>query len=185
MTGRGSPPLLGNGFRLERFREEFIGKAYLSWMRDPEIQKTILAARPSITLEDIRAYCHGLMANDNEFFFAIVAADGRHIGNLRLGPVDFTDRKAEFGMMIGDKSYHGKGVGSGAVCSALDFAFGELKLSRVSLYVLDHNAAAIRVYEKNGFKTEAVVKRHVVKEGVAYDARRMTAVNPRGTGIVA
>ena len=55
------------------------------------------------------------------------------------------------GMLIGDKNYWGKGIGTEALNLLVDWAFRNLEISKIDLGVLRDNKAAIRVYEKAGF----------------------------------
>jgi RimJ/RimL family protein N-acetyltransferase len=51
----------------------------------------------------------------------------------------------------------------------LHFAFGELNLRRVQLTVFSYNAAAIRLYEKLGFRREGAFREFVQRDGQLYD----------------
>ena len=168
----------GSNFRLESFSEKYITEEYVNWLKDEEIIKVIISANPNITIEDVRDYCHKMMESKENYFFAIVTNENKHIGNLRLGPIDFNARICRYGMMIGDKSYHNRGIGSEVVKLALDFCFEKIGMHKVFLDVLDHNKPAIRIYEKNGFITEGIQHDHVFKDGQFYDMRLMGIINP-------
>ena len=46
-----------------------------------------------------------------DYFFAIfVKKNSKHIGNVRLGPIDFKAMKSNFGILIGNKNFHGIGM---------------------------------------------------------------------------
>jgi RimJ/RimL family protein N-acetyltransferase len=95
-----------------------------------------------------------------------------------LGPLESQNNIIQLGMMIGDKSFWGKGIGSEVVELGLKFAFKILKVHKVVLDVREDNLRAIRVYEKNGFVHEGVVQAQVLKNNRYYDLLRMSAVNP-------
>ena len=67
---------------------------------------------------------------------------------------DFTTprRTAEFGITIGQLDCRGKGYGTEATRLMLDFAFTVLGVHNVWLDTAGYNVAAIRAYEKAGFK---------------------------------
>ena len=65
-------------------------------------------------------------------------------------------RSSDISIILGEKSAWGKGYGSEAMALMLDYGFGHLNLHRISLGVFDFNEAAIRFYEKTGFKREGV-----------------------------
>ena len=51
----------------------------------------------------------------------------------------------------------------------VEFAFVDLRLSRVYASVYDYNTASMRVLEKSGFEKDAVIKSSVIKEGKMHD----------------
>ena len=82
------------------------------------------------------------------------------------------------GMMIGNKEYWGKGIGTEVVKLGLEFAFRNLKVHKVYLDVREDNRGAIKIYEKNGFYHEGILKEHVFKNERYYDLVLMSAINP-------
>ena len=97
----------------------------------------------------------GGVAPSRLLFAAVDEESGEVVGHAELSRLDRQNRSATVSrLLVGDKSSRGKGIGAQIVSALLDIAFGELKLHRVDLYVLDLNVAAIRLYEGLGFKTE-------------------------------
>jgi RimJ/RimL family protein N-acetyltransferase len=87
--------------------------------------------------------------------FAAAAASGEVVGHVELSRIDRTNQSASISrLLVGEPSARGKGVGADIVSRLLDMAFGEMKLHRVDLYVLDFHVAALRTYQGLGFKTE-------------------------------
>lgn len=68
--------------------------------------------------------------------------------------MDFRDKKATLGILIGDKNYWGQGLCTEAVKLVVDYAFKNLNLKRVKLVVSPENKAAIQCYLNAGFKIE-------------------------------
>lgn len=175
---RGSIIINGSSFRLEEFSDQYITNEYLSWLTNPEIHKNILHAHPNITLEEVRDYCYTLMSSKTDYFFAIVVNEGDiHIGNVRLGPFDNNSRLCSFGMMIGNTDYHGKGIGTEVVALCIKFCFTNLGMHKLYLNVLDRNKAAIRIYEKNKFVTEGILRDQVYKDNQYLNLRLMGLIN--------
>lgn len=170
----------GSNFRLESFNDKYVTEEYVSWLRDKEIAEVIISANPNVTIENVQDYCQKMMESNDNYFFAIVMnANDKHIGNLRLGPIDYDQRICRYGMMIGNKDYHNKGIGSEVVKLALDFCFQTLGMHKVFLDVLEHNKPAIKIYEKNGFETEGMQRDQVYKDSKYYDVRIMGIINPK------
>lgn len=87
------------------------------------------------------------------------------IGTAFLKNVDWDNKKAEFGIFIGEGSALGRGFGKSATSLVLRFAFESLKLNRVYLTVYSDNIAAINAYRKCGFRTEGIL----VEDFLRYD----------------
>ena len=100
-------------------------------------------------------------------------ADDTHIGNVYLLNIDWVVRSAVFHILIGDARHRGKGYGKRATLLALDHAFGDLKLNRVSLSVLAANAPVIGLYEKCGFHREGLARQAAFKNGEYADMLMM------------
>jgi RimJ/RimL family protein N-acetyltransferase len=92
-------------------------------------------------------------------------ADERHIGSIDLDEHSREDRRADLGIMIGDKAYWSQGYGTDAIRTLLRFGFDEMNLNRVSLQVLAQNQRAIASYRKCGFVEEARLRDDWFSEG--------------------
>jgi RimJ/RimL family protein N-acetyltransferase len=95
--------------------------------------------------------------------------DDRLIGMAALFGIQWANRVAMMGIVIGEPDYWGRGYGSDAMTLLLGYAFRELNLYRVGLDVLGYNTRAIRAYEKNGFVLEGTRRGAVCREGARYD----------------
>jgi diamine N-acetyltransferase len=74
------------------------------------------------------------------------------IGTTSLHRVDHWNGTAMFGINIAVAEARGKGYGTEATRLTLDYAFTALGLHNISLGVAAFNPAAIRAYEKAGFR---------------------------------
>jgi len=74
------------------------------------------------------------------------------IGTTSLHRVDHWNGTAMFGISIAVAEARGKGYGTEATRLTLDYAFTALGLHNISLGVASFNPAAIRAYEKAGFR---------------------------------
>lgn len=145
---------------------------YAGWLNDPSVNQ-YLETR-SINLEELKRYIQEKDESDCAILFGIFwKADARHIGNVKLEPVDFAEGVATMGILIGDKEYWGKGVGTEVTNLITDYAFNVLGLTEVHLGVMSTNVAAIRVYEKCGYVIESVEEKSINHDGVLYDRVRM------------
>lgn len=92
-------------------------------------------------------------------------ADGTLVGATGFQHVDPRNRHCEWGIWIGPKSRWGHGYGSEACQLAVRFAFHQLGMEKVWLFVYEGNDRGRRAYEKAGFRVEGTLERHVFKDG--------------------
>lgn len=110
-------------------------------------------------------------------------AGERLIGACGLHRIDYRNRHAELGIVIGDPSEWGKGYGTEAVRLLVGHAFETLNLNRVQLHVYETNPAGIRAYEKVGFRREGVMRQFAFREGRYWDAHLMAILREQWTGV--
>lgn len=127
---------------------------YLSWMRDIEANLYIKSASEETTLEDLRSYVKFHNDAENSLLLGVFLKSGfEHIGNIKLEPI-VQGHEATLGILIGEEEWRGKGIGFEVISRVIKYSFGELKLHRIQLGVDFNNIAAVRLYEKLGFKPE-------------------------------
>lgn len=113
-------------------------------------------------------YQRAVTSTDMRMFKVVDTATGTHIGHIELTDIDLVNENAKIScVLLGDRAYRGKGLGSQMIDLLLDCGFGELNLHRITLFVFDTNTAAIRAYERSGFVTEGRI-REVRKLGDTY-----------------
>ncbi len=135
--------------------------AYVRWMNDPEVVQYLETRFMRHTAESLRDYVQKVSADADAFFFAVVLKEGdRHIGNIKLGPLNRVHRFADIGLMIGEKDCWGKGYAAEAIQVLSEFAFGQLKLHKLTASCYETNQGSARAFQKAGFVVEGVRKRH-------------------------
>jgi RimJ/RimL family protein N-acetyltransferase len=91
------------------------------------------------------------------------------IGYIELDGIVWSQGSGWISVGFGEAIHRGQGHGTEAMRLLLQFAFGELNLRRVQLTVFSYNAAAIRLYEKLGFRREGTFREFVQRDGQLYD----------------
>lgn len=125
---------------------------YQRWINDFATLRTLALPPAPMTLEQETAWYDG-RSSDGEISFTIYErASGRPIGNTGLHAVDYRNRTATFGIMIGEANCRGKGYGTETVRLMLDYAFTALGLHNVMLTCYEFNLAGQRAYAKAGFR---------------------------------
>lgn len=96
---------------------------------------------------------------------AVIEVDGVSVGLIGLLSIDRKNKKAEYYVTIGERAYLGKGIANKATVLLLEYAFSELRLNRVYLYTEVDNTAAVKSYERIGFKREGVLTDDIFSKG--------------------
>jgi RimJ/RimL family protein N-acetyltransferase len=134
------------------------------WMADRDVTRWLAAIGEPPTLEEERHWYERRRSDPDSVMWGIETVDGRLVGNveLRLTPAA---RRAEIGIVVGEKSEWSKGIGTDTVRLVLRYAFQELGLNRVELTTDEDNARAIRCYKKCGFAREGLLRQHRLIDG--------------------
>ncbi len=159
----------GEKIQLAAVQREYLAK-YVEWLNDVEVARFLMPgiAAP-LNLEDETAWFENRKGKDDFVFAILTLAENKLIGNCGLHNLSYKNRSGTFGIFIGDKNYWSQGYGTDATRTLLRFAFEELNLNRVELWVYDYNPRAIRAYEKAGFRRDGVRRQGLYREGDYHD----------------
>lgn len=157
---------MGEKVRLRPIERDDLPR-FVKWFADPQVRQHLAVYLPFSLAEEERWFegLLGRIERQEDVVLAIEAADGVHIGSLGLHSINWKDRNAELGIVIGDRTYWNQGLGSEAIRALLRVAFQEMNLHRVFLKVDVENARGVRCYEKAGFQREGVLRDAVFKQG--------------------
>jgi RimJ/RimL family protein N-acetyltransferase len=106
-------------------------------------------------------------------FSIIDLANDAVIGRCMLFAVEPLNRRAMLGIVIGEKSYWGRGYGQDALRLLLDYGFNLLNLNSISLGVFTFNERAIQAYRKVGFREVGVQRQARIIAGRKIDVLLM------------
>ncbi len=160
--------LKGNNITLRLLSEENATERYASWLNDPEVNKYLETRQ--VTVPELKEFIASKNSSDEALFLGIFWNENDlHIGNIKLEPIDFENKTAVVGILIGEKDYWGKGVATEAIKLISDYAFSELELKEVTLGVISEHIAAIKAYEKCGFFVDQMKEKAIDHDGVKYD----------------
>lgn len=141
----------------KRVAAEHVSQAYVNWINDSEVNK-YLETRGGYTLELLSAYVEE-QYNKGIYFWAIHLKDSnKHIGNIKIDPIDIEANSGEYGILMGDRSNWGKGYAKEASLRIISYCFDDLKLDKITLGVVEDNKNAVSLYKKIGFKVDAIIE---------------------------
>jgi RimJ/RimL family protein N-acetyltransferase len=118
---------------------------FLRWHNDFSASINVYASVPETAEQDLAFYDRWI-ANRLGAFPAYERETWRPVGRCSLNDIDYRNRRAEFGVLVGDPSNQG-GYGSEMARLMLDYAFTTLGLP-TSCSTVEFNASGIRAYAR-------------------------------------
>ncbi|MDQ8004327.1 MAG: GNAT family protein [Pedobacter sp.] len=155
---------------------------YVSWLNNPQVYR-YLETGGNYNKEKLSEYLSEVVSKKDILFWAIhLKSNGKHIGNIKIDPVNSKYGLGEYGIMMGDTEEWGKGYAKEASKAIISHCFDNLKMRKITLGVVADNEAAVNLYKTLGFEIEGVYKRHGYYDGKWSDIIRMAIFNENYKG---
>jgi RimJ/RimL family protein N-acetyltransferase len=143
---------------------------YAHWVNDLNVTLFTDLTDSIIEQDKERQLLHNLTNNPRNRVMVIISREtDTAIGFIGLHEINWMNRNAALGIMIGDKGQWNKGYGTEAISLMLDFGFNVLNLNSVYLRTISFNARGMRCFEKCGFKQAGVSRQFKFIAGQYYD----------------
>jgi len=160
------PPLSGPGFVLRAFAAgDFAAARELE--QDPAVARWVppLPADDGPGVVEFYERCR----LDGELLHLVIAdpASGAYLGETMVAVGEHG--VGEVGCCV-VPAVRGQGIATGTLRVLTDWAFGELGLGRVQVFVGVENLAALRLAEASGFRREGVLRGYWEEDGRRLDA---------------
>lgn len=168
--------IAGKKVRLVAVGNEYL-HYYKKWINDPDVSDYLGTVGFPFSLKEERQWVERNVASgDSAAHFTILTKGGRPIGNMALLEINYVNRNAQLGIMIGEKAYWSKGYGTDAIETLLGFAFDTLGLHKVELRLNPGNKRALACYRKCGFKLEGKKREQTYHHGEYCDELIMSVL---------
>jgi ribosomal-protein-alanine N-acetyltransferase len=173
-----APILHSNRMFLKPLGLEHVSDEYVNWLNDAEVIR-YLETGGDYTREKLQDFLSSVEKNQILFWAIHLKSNNKHIGNIKIDPINVRHGFGEYGILMGDRNEWGKGYAKEASEIVIRYCFGpECNLRKVVLGVVRDNAAAVGLYQKLGFVTEGIYKDHGIYNGKKCDIMRMAIFNP-------
>jgi RimJ/RimL family protein N-acetyltransferase len=141
------------------------------WANDPVTQDGIGEIHFPSSLDFHEAWFANLKTDRQNQRFVVETPDGAIIGISSIVNIDWRNRHAWHGLVIGDSSHRGKGYGVDAIMATMRYAFDELNLERLDGSMIEYNAQSIAAYcgPKLGWREEGRKKNYFYRKGRFWD----------------
>lgn len=148
-----------------------LSDSYPFWFQDQLVTKFNSHGKYTKTLEYFKQY-YDNVNEESQLVWAICHKVEGHIGNISLQLINSINRNADFGVLIGNKNYWGKGLALKASKILLQHGFYKLNLERIYCSTADTNHAMKKLATSLGMKEEGRCRSHIFLEGQWVDMIR-------------
>jgi RimJ/RimL family protein N-acetyltransferase len=125
------------------------------WANDPGIQRMLGGWHFPTSYKDQQEWLAGLSCNSRDQRFAIETHELGLIGTANLVSIDWKNRNAFHGMLLGEADVRGKGLGVDTIMAIMRYAFDELDMARLDTDIIEYNQASLNAYvDKCGWIVE-------------------------------
>lgn len=133
---------------------------FYSWINAKEVIKYSLSAFQNMrNINEVAFWYDGLLSDESSYTQIIINDDNKNvIGYAGIAKIDKVNFSGEYFILIGDKSYHNKGIGAHVTKEIIKIGFEELNLNRIMLTVFEKNIGAFKAYCNAGFKIEGTLR---------------------------
>jgi len=164
---------------LRSLRITDINENYLNWFNDPEVTQFLEIMGRDLSKEIVINYIHKGRKTKSYYMYAICLKENKkHIGNLKIGPINHKHKVSDLITVIGDRNYWGKGLAVESIKIGTDLAFKKFKIRKLSAGIYSGNIGSIKAYKKAGFIVEAKLKDQFIEGGKYHDKIIVGYFNP-------
>lgn len=148
----------------------------VAWRNEGRVRKNFIYQEP-FTKEGHEAWMRTKVERGSTVQFIIHEKDtDRPVGSVYFRDIDPRNKKAEYGIFIGEADAAGKGIGTETARLAVAYARDVLKLHKLTLRVFADNGAAVKSYQNAGFVQEARLKDEFFRDGKYRDMLLMAVI---------
>lgn len=142
----------------------------VKWYNDPSIASMLGGWKFPVSLKKIEGWFQGIQGDDLNQRFAIQCSDLGLIGTANLVEINWKDRTATHGILLGEQEFRGKGYATETVLTLMRYAFEELGLYRLDSTIISSNTSSLRLYlERCGWKEEGRLRGWYWRNGKRWD----------------
>lgn len=129
------------------------------WSNDPELTSMLGGWHFPSSMQDQQRWYESFSLHSNNQRFAVETKELGLIGIANIVEINWKDRNAIYGVLLGDKDIRGKGLGTDISMSVLRYVFEELNLKRLDGNYISYNKVSLHVHiEKCGWKVDGIKK---------------------------
>ncbi len=147
---------------IRKFKEEDISYK-VKWINDERNNKYLhydLPLREDKTLQWFKS-----LEGKKDRMDYIITYEGKPAGLIGLLNIDFKKMDAEYYISLGTEEFKGKGIASIATDLLIKKSYEEFDLNKIYLFTEVDNIQAQKLFERNGFNKEKLIKKDLFYNG--------------------
>lgn len=148
----------------------------VDWFNDPQISQSLIV-NERIELDKTKAWFQKNQGNASRLDCFIEDHNARPLGLIGLRQIIADNQSACIYIVIGDKSYWGRGLMYSSHMLLLDYTFREMKLHKIWCNVLQHNVASCITLKKIGFQIDGLLRDEFLRANQFYSVYRMSILS--------
>jgi RimJ/RimL family protein N-acetyltransferase len=161
--------IIGNKVVLRAIELDDLNQLH-TWANDPATQDIIGNIHFPSPREYQTQWFNKLQTDVLNQRLAITTDEDGLIGISSIMNIDWRNRHAWHGIVLGDKDIRGKGYGVDTVMATMRYAFDEMNLERLDGSIIEYNTISYSLYcNKLGWKEEGRKKNYYFRRGKYYD----------------
>lgn len=131
--------------------------AYVDWLNDPAVNQYLESRFVHHDKVGVENFVASNLDSPNNLMFGITDRQlNRHVGNIKIGPIDRNHGVAEVGLMIGDRAAWGRRIATHAIQRTAAIARHDLGLRRLTAGCYASNIGSRKAFARAGFVEEGV-----------------------------
>lgn len=152
---------------------------YYRWMNDSKVTQHLETRYIPQSIDNIKTFIQSLMGDKDNLFLAIcLIEEDKHIGNIKLGPINWIHGYADVSLFIGERQEWGKGYATEAIKILTDFAFNTLNLRTLKAGCYSTNKGSAGAFMKAGYLKAGIIKGQWLVNGKAVDEMLFSMRSP-------
>jgi ribosomal-protein-alanine N-acetyltransferase len=164
----------GDAIFLRPLSSDDVNASYLRWLTDPEINQFMETRHRPQTAQTIGEFVERVNGRDDEFLFGIcLKKDGRHVGNIKVGPVKQNHSVADVSLFIGERDCWGQGLAADAIRAISRFAFTSMNVDKLNAIAYAANRGSIGAFLRAGYSQEGLRRKHYLLNGKPADVAEL------------
>lgn len=133
-----------------------VTERYVAWLNDPEVNAALESRFTAQTLETVREFVSAHAGREDVLMLAVIEPGGRHVGNVKVGPLSSHHGTADLGLFIGEREVWGRGYATSAIRQATALAFERLGARKLTASCYTGNVGSAAAFRRAGWTEEGV-----------------------------